>query len=178
MSVGKNRRVLETKLRPKRARARELDFNTPPRAKRDACTPRLPKAFKFHFLYSGSAHGLVFGLVGGGRAGGRLRASRVGWAVCLVMPLVTASEARDLRERALQSVTCDGQRVVRGIRTSQIGFGVLASLLISETPDDVIEIENFRGGRVECEDKVLIGGGESIGEGKDGIFIWNCNPNL
>jgi len=44
--------------------------------------------------------------------------------------------------------------------------------------DDIIEVENLRGGRVKCEDEMLIAHRESIGEGKDDIFIGGYNPNL
>ena len=96
-------------------------------------------------------HRLVF------RLKGHLWASRVGWAICLVVPLVAASEAGDVRERASGSTTRDNQGEV-GVRASW--FGALASFLSAELPNDIVEIENFRGGRVECEDKVFIGGGE------------------
>jgi len=44
--------------------------------------------------------------------------------------------------------------------------------------DDIIEVENLQGGRVKCEDKMLIVCEEFIGKSKDNIFIRSYNPNL
>ena len=58
------------------------------------------------------------------------------------------------------------------------GFGVLVGFLGLKADNDIIKVEGFRGGRVEHENKILVGGGEPIGEHKDNVFIGDIDPNL
>jgi hypothetical protein len=53
-----------------------------------------------------------------------------------------------------------------------------AGLFSPKVPDDIIEAKYVRGGRVESENEIIVCRGESIGEGKDKIFIGGANSKL
>ncbi len=55
---------------------------------------------------------------------------------------------------------------------------MLAWFFGPEMSNDIIDTEKVRGGWVQCENKVFVVGGESIGESKDKIFIRHRNSNL
>ena len=105
-----------------------------------------------------------------------MRTSQVGWAVDSVVAHVTAPEASDGCKWLPWPIMCDGQCMVHHGLAS--GFGVLAGFLSSKADDDIIKVEGFGGGRVKCENKILVGGGEPIGECKDDVFIRDIDPNL
>src|SRR5229473_5294234 len=101
----------------------------------------------------------------------------MGWAVYLVVPLVAACKAHDVCNAQLpRPIACDSQHLICHIQAS--GFSALAGLLGLEASDDVIEVGNLRGGRVEHENEMVVGGRESIGQRKDNVLIRDCNPDL
>jgi hypothetical protein len=55
---------------------------------------------------------------------------------------------------------------------------VQAGLFSLKVPNDIIEAKYVRGGRVKSENKIIVCGGESIGEGKDKIFIRGADSKL
>ena len=86
------------------------------------------------------------------------------------------TEASDECKWPPQLIMYDGQCVVHHGLAS--GFSVLVGFLSLKADDDIIKVEGFGGGGVEHENKVLVGGGEPIGECEDDIFIRDIDPNL